>query len=138
MLVTDRHNISFHDEEQLGDPSTVSLIMVGVVGTILVLAIVFALQGLFYKEEYEENRRKVYDVSFFEARDLKNEQTNRLKTWSWIDRESNAVQMPIAEAMKIAVGDLKNGWIPMTPEQANAAIAAAAAREREKEQQAGK
>jgi hypothetical protein len=123
--VIDRYMLTEQEEERLGDPSTSSLVMVGIVGTIIVIAIVFALQALFNKEDYEETRRKIYDVTYFEVRDLKNDQTNRLHQWSWVDRQAGAVQMPVDLAMQRVVADLKSGWVPMTPAQANAAIAAA-------------
>ena len=121
----DRYHLTEHEEEQLGDPSTSSLVMVGIVGVIIVIAIVLALQALFNKEDYEETQRKLYDISYFEVRDLKNDQANHIHQWGWVDRQAASVQMPIDVAMQDVQGKLKEGWVPMTAEQANAAIAAA-------------
>jgi hypothetical protein len=88
------------------DPHTSGTVVVGVVGAILVFAVIVALQALFYNVESAETVSKVYDVGPDQLNLLRADQLERLHSYRWIDHEQGVVGIPIDLAMKLVADEL--------------------------------
>ena len=94
------------------DPKTSSTIIVGMVGTILMLAVVVFAVALFYDVERAEWNRKVVNRVEHEVNTLKNEQLERLNGYRWVNEQEGVVGIPIERAIELTVADLKSGRQP--------------------------
>jgi hypothetical protein len=74
--------------------------VVALVGTLLVIAIVVALQALYYRTE-----EKLYDEAYakpvLQVRKVKDEQLQLLASYSLPDRDKGRIRIPIDRAMEI-------------------------------------
>ncbi len=85
---------------------TPKLAVIGVVGTIVVLLVVFGVQVLYYYWTREvrvaENvRHKDSALARYEA-----EQQEKLHRTAWVDQKTGKVAIPIERAMELTVRDL--------------------------------
>jgi hypothetical protein len=90
-------------EQTSSDPDTSATIVVGVVGAIVVFAIIVALQALFYRTETRETVSKVYSVVPEQYSRLRAEQLETLNSYRWIDKKNGVVGIPIDRAMELVV-----------------------------------
>ena len=89
------------------DPDTSATIVVGVVGAIVVFAIIVALQALFYNVEASETVSKVYSVAPEQYSRLRADQLETLNSYRWIDRKNGVVGIPIDRAMELVVQEAR-------------------------------
>jgi hypothetical protein len=95
-----------------GDPKSSTTVVIGVVGTLVLVLIVIALQALYYRAEQAEVERKVYEAAPEEWSRLRAEQESRLHAYRWVDREQGVVAVPIDRAIELLV----RGEAPLSPE----------------------
>ena len=81
--------------------------MVGVVSVIVTVAIVFAVQALYYNYANSETERKVVQAPTVDADSRMAEQEAKLARYSWVDRAKGTVTIPIEQAMKLVIEDLR-------------------------------
>jgi FlaG/FlaF family flagellin (archaellin) len=95
-----------------GDPSTSATVVVGIVGAILVFAIIVGLQALFYNLETDTVAQIQQAAGPGELDRERTAQVERLHGYRWIDQKAGVVGIPIDEAMKLVV---ESGGEPATP-----------------------
>jgi len=96
------HRISGVEE---ADPDTVSTVLVGLIGTVLLIAAVALLQGLYDNVERRELRRKVVLTTPEELRVLRVKQLEQLTSTAWVDQAAGVVSIPVERAMDLIVRD---------------------------------
>lgn len=85
---------------------TPRLAVIGVVGTMIVLLVVFVVQVVYYKLTRElDHRRNVEHTDQALAR-YQAEQAEKLQRLGWIDAQAGVVAIPIERAMELVVRDL--------------------------------
>jgi uncharacterized membrane protein len=85
---------------------TPKLAVIGVVGTMIVVLVVFAVQVLFYVVTAEvRDERNVAHVDQALAR-YQAEQDEKLHRTAWVDPQTKKVAIPIERAMELTVRDL--------------------------------
>jgi hypothetical protein len=114
---------------ETGEPNTTLTALIGVVFAIGLFVLVVFLQAFFYREEAEENVRKVVAVAPEELSQLKAQQLEALHSYRYVDPRAGVVAIPIDRAMELVVRD--GGGVPWPsvqppPVAATAAPAAAA------------
>lgn len=85
------------------DPNVSTSALVGIIGAILLVVIIVALQGYFMKAKRDELERKVAGNPVQELADLRSGQIERLTAYRWVDRKKGVVAIPVERAMEIAV-----------------------------------
>jgi hypothetical protein len=83
------------------DTNTVSIVIVGLIGTILLVVVVVALEAIFARELEAEQRRKVVNVPNQALRAYVAEQNERLNGYR-VD-PAGKVTIPIERAMELVV-----------------------------------
>jgi hypothetical protein len=106
------------------DPDALTTATVGIVGTILVIAAVVFLQGLYESVNRREFRRKIVDEAPTELTELRAAQLRRLSATAWVDKQNGIVAIPIEKAMALLVAN--PSWaapiiVPAPPEAKGAA-----------------
>ncbi len=79
--------------------------VVGMVGSLLVVILIVALQALYYRTEQAEFVRKVVSEQPLELRDLQAKQLDLLNHPRWVDRNAGVVAVPIDRAMELVLRD---------------------------------
>jgi hypothetical protein len=97
-----------HGEEHVilapdDDPNSLMTIVLGVIGCILLLAILFGLEAVFYSTQQREFRDKVVNQKPVELRQVQAEHLEAIRDYRWIDREAGVVGIPIDRAMDLMV-----------------------------------
>ena len=87
------------------DPDALTTATVGIVGTILVIVVVFFVQGLYESVNRSEFQRKVVNEAPAELRNLRAAQLTRLHATGWVDRKNGFVAIPIEKAMELLAVD---------------------------------
>jgi hypothetical protein len=87
------------------DPDALTTATVGIVGTILVIAAVVFLQGLYESVNRSEFQRKVVNETPGELSELRAAQLRRLHAMAWVDKPHGIVAIPIEKAMALLVAD---------------------------------
>lgn len=87
----------------IDDPKASATVLVGIVGTILVFAIIVALQALYYHVEETEAYRKGSGQFSNTQTQLRAQQEADLQSYGWIDRDKGIVRVPIDVAMDLVV-----------------------------------
>ena len=88
------------EQENLNVPMIAT---VGSVSVVVTVAIVFAVQALYYHYADAETQRKVIEAPTVDADSKLAEQIAKLSRYSWADREKRIVTIPIARAMRLVV-----------------------------------
>lgn len=94
-------------EDARGEPNAAMILVVGLVGFILVFAIVVGLQAVYYQAEDDQNATKVISQAPEELSRLRSQQQEQLNTYRWIDQKTGVVGIPIDRAMEIIVRESK-------------------------------
>ncbi len=82
----------------------VQLLGIGLTGVFLILALIFFLQALFYRQQASERLRKTAPPA--ELQQFRQEQDRALSSYRYIDKEKGIVGIPIEVAMeKLAEGE---------------------------------
>jgi hypothetical protein len=76
---------------------------VGIVSVIFSVALVFALQALYFSYANDETRRKVTEAPTAASDSRVAEQEAKLTRYSWINRDDGTVTIPIERAMRLIV-----------------------------------
>jgi hypothetical protein len=106
------HRISGVEES---DPDTVATVLVGLIGTVLLVAAVALLQGLYDNVERRELRLKVVLTTPEEIRALRVKQLEQLKATAWVDHAAGVVAIPVDRAMELIVRNPSLTAVPPKP-----------------------
>ena len=82
-----------------------SIVAVGLIGSILLVVVVVALEALFGHVAQAEAKRKVVDVKSDELRSYTAEQLQKLNGYRVVDPAKGVVAIPIERAMELTVRD---------------------------------
>jgi FlaG/FlaF family flagellin (archaellin) len=88
------------------DPNVPASAVVGIIGAILLFAIIVALQALFYSFEEQELQRKVYGQPYEALQQLDADQVEQLNSYGWISEPDGVAHIPIERAMELTVEEL--------------------------------
>ena len=92
--------------ERHNDLNTLKIAVVGLLGALVTVAIVLALQVLYYSAANQQFDRKVIQAPTTQSDTLLAEQAVKLTRYEWIDRQKNKVMIPIDRAMELVVKEL--------------------------------
>ncbi len=105
------HHDAHADSEQMGgqtaDPAAGSTVFVGVVGTLIVVAIVIALEAVWYVAQRGEDVVKRENQAYTPRVELERAQQGWLEEYGQ-DAETGAVKIPIDVAMEATVRELQS------------------------------
>jgi hypothetical protein len=85
-----------------------SIIMIGIIASILVLEIVVGVEAYFYNMETAEIEAKSTSQPIWELNNLVLQQQAEINSYSWIDRDKGIVAIPIDQAMEKIVRNRAN------------------------------
>ncbi|HHN74652.1 MAG TPA: hypothetical protein ENK10_05420 [Acidobacteria bacterium] len=88
-----------------GDPDTLTLGVVLAAGTIVIIAIVLALEGFYNYAEEQMFEQRVVAVEDTGLARVHAEQLEKLMEYRWVDRQEGRVQVPIERAMELVIED---------------------------------
>jgi hypothetical protein len=88
-----------------GDPRSSLTVIVGIIGAILLLAVVVLAQVLFYNVQRVEEQTKVLASRPQELLDLQAKQLGQIHATRYIDQEHGVVAIPIDRAMELFAAD---------------------------------
>jgi hypothetical protein len=98
------------------EPNTPLTAMVGIVFAIVLFALVVLLQAFFYRQEQQENVRKVVAVAPEELSQLRAQQEELLHSYKLLDPQKGVVAIPVDLAMGLVVrGGGKVPWPSVQP-----------------------
>ena len=87
------------------DPRSVSTVLVGLVGFVLLLVIVLCLHAIFLRTTRAEFERKVIASKPQELRLMRTEHTEMLNGYRWVSESDGVATIPIDRAMDLVVTD---------------------------------
>ncbi|MBK9119893.1 MAG: hypothetical protein IPM18_09890 [Phycisphaerales bacterium] len=108
------HNPKGHGAET-PDPSAGTTLWVGLIGTVLLLAIVLFAQYLYLHAQRLEDEDKLYARQPREILDLRARQSETLFQPRWLDEEAGRVRIPITQAMAAYAKEVKDDPGPRLP-----------------------
>lgn len=88
------------------DPSAAPTIAFGILGAVLVLVIIIAVQALYYSEQKREDIRKSVAPAPEELTRLRAEQLEQIHSYRWVDQTKGIVAIPIERAMELTAREL--------------------------------
>lgn len=118
------------------EPNTPLTAVVGIVFAIVLFALVVLLQAFFYRQEQQENVRKVVAVGPEELSQLRAQQEELLHSYKILDPQKGVVAIPIDRAMGLVVRE--GGKVPWPSVQPPVSTPAASAPPAAKAPAAGK
>jgi hypothetical protein len=91
------------------DPKPSAVILVGIVGTIVLVALIVAGSALYDAAIRAEEDRTIYGAGGIPAEytALRNSQLAEIESYRWVDQQNGVVGLPIEEAMQLTVADLR-------------------------------
>jgi len=94
-----------HGEEHVilapdDDPNSLMTVVLGVIGCVLLLAILFGLEAMFFSAQHAEFRDKVVRQKPEELLRVQAGQLEAIRDYRWIDREAGVVAVPVERAME--------------------------------------
>jgi hypothetical protein len=106
-----------------GDPPASLTAIAGIVGGILLLAVVLLAEVLFYNVQRIEDETKLYAGKPPELADLQARQLAQINAYRYVDQAKGVVAIPIDRAMELYVADVQAtslpGKIPSTDREAS-------------------
>ena len=90
-------------DESNRDPNWFWTFFVGLIGTVILVLIVIALQTWYYAYEKSELEEKVFSKEYIELANTLETQHQNLNAYRWIDPASGIVSIPIELAMQRVV-----------------------------------
>lgn len=93
------------------DIRTPTLALVGVIGAVVIFAIILLLQVIYFRTTAAQ-RAADLDRPYAELENLTASQQEKLASYRWIDRQKNVAGVPIARAMELTVQDIADGKLP--------------------------
>jgi hypothetical protein len=107
------------------EPNAPLTALIGIVFAIVLFVLVVLLQALFYRQEQEENVRKVVAVAPEELSQLRAQQEELLHSYKFLDPQKGVVAIPIDVAMDLVVKEGGNApWTTVQPPAGGAAAGA--------------
>ncbi len=94
------------------DPKVSSTVLIGVVGVVLLLAVVLFTMALYYSSESAQVATKVYERPAREVTALRQEQQELLNAYRWVNESAQVAAIPIGRAMELTAQDLQAGLDP--------------------------
>lgn len=94
--------------EEGADPSGAWTGLVGVIGAVLILAIIVGLQAFFNETQKAELDRKVYSAVYEDLVRIRSEQMENLNSYEWVDREVGTVAIPIDRAKELIIEESRS------------------------------
>lgn len=91
-----------------GDPNVATVALVGVFGVIISLAVILALQTLYYQAK-DQAVREANPVAPVELSRMRAEQAEAISSYRWEDEQSGVVAIPIERAMELTVMEQADG-----------------------------
>lgn len=88
------------------DINVTTIAAVGLVATIVVIAVIMLLVGLYYKSERGELAEKYNARQLVTHTELQLQQAERLGSYGWADVEAGTVSIPIEQAMLLVAAEL--------------------------------
>lgn len=88
------------------DPSSKWTVIIGLLGLLILLATVIALQALFYRVQNQQIEDKVYSAIPTELAQLRDKHLIQLNSEGTPDEQNNFPRIPIEEAMEQTLQDL--------------------------------
>jgi len=98
------------------DVETPTIALVGFLGAIVIVAIIFALEVLYYRAAAAQFREKDLDQPVVELQKAVTAQQAKIAQYHWVDQAKGVVAIPIDRAMEIVVREPPSG--PARPIQA--------------------
>ncbi len=103
------------------DVETPTIALVGFLGAIVIVAILFALQVVYYRAAAAQYRIKDVDPPIVELQQALTAQQAKLTQYRWIDQAKGVAAIPIDRAMEIVVREMASGSAPNPPATAHSA-----------------
>lgn len=101
--------------EEGSDPNPAWTAVVGIIGAVLTLAIIVALQALYNRVESEEIQRKIFDSVSDELTRARSEQLETINSYRWVDEAAGVAGIPIEAAMEKVLAEIRaEGVAPRT------------------------
>ncbi len=88
---------------QYDDVKTSKIALVGFLGSIIVVIVVFALQVIYYHAVAVQFQEKDIDTPFVELQRATSAQQAKLVQYHWVDQAKGVAAIPIERAMEIVV-----------------------------------
>lgn len=107
------HAKVLHGDE--GDPESLPTAVILGAGTLLLVAIVLFLQGLFEAQNRKEFERKVVAEVPQELRDLRAAQLQVLNSYRTVDPAAGVVAIPVERAIELLIEESKRPGAVTTP-----------------------
>ena len=99
--------MSDHDpQKRYDDPKAFPTFAILIIGSVLVLVIVIALQVLYYRAQNAEDRRKIVAQAPEGLLLLRSQQQEQLAGYRWVSEQDGVAAIPIERAMEIAAREL--------------------------------
>ncbi len=107
--ITEHHGELGYDRQ---DPQSLLITILGVIGAILLYAIIVGLEFYYNRMNEQLINTKVYTTTPTQLRDLRTREDESLTRYRYIDEAKGIVQIPIDKAIELV---LKEGDKPMPP-----------------------
>jgi hypothetical protein len=96
------------------DPPASMTVIVGIIGAILLLAVILVTQVLFFNVQRIEDENKLYAARPAELADLQARELAQINTYRYVDREKGVVAIPIDRAIELYADEMKSPPAPTT------------------------
>jgi hypothetical protein len=100
------------DMAQDDDVKTFTVALVGFVGAIVLVAIVFLLQVVYYRMAADQFKQKDLERPLTELQGALSAQQAKLTQYRWVDQAKGVVAIPIDRAMDLVVREMAPGPVP--------------------------
>jgi len=87
------------------DPSAWPVLFYGLVGTLIVVLSVLALEVLFGLSTRAEDAKKSNSLATIEMQKVRDEQAARIDSYRWIDESNGVAAIPIDRAMDLVIDE---------------------------------
>ena len=93
--------------EEGADPSGAWTAVVGVIGAVIIFAIIVGLQAFFNRAHEDELARKVYSAVYDDLVRMQATQEENLNSYRWLDRDAGTVAVPIDRAKELIIQEAR-------------------------------
>jgi hypothetical protein len=97
------------------DFNTPMIAFVGLISSVLIVAIIFGVQVLYHATERSLFERNVIQASTAESDSMLAEQNAKLTRYGWLDKQAGRTAVPIQRAMELVVRDLSSAPADVPP-----------------------
>lgn len=88
------------------DPQALNVFMVGLIGALVMIAMIIATQGIYLSAVENENQTKLYGVNSRLYPNLESDQKGELIHYKYLDQAKGVVQIPVDRAMDLFLKEL--------------------------------